>query len=147
MAGGVGVRDVNAHTFVKAYAAHLKRSGNLAVPEWVDTVKTGPSRELGPLDPDWFYIRCASIARRIYLKPGIGVGALKTIYGARQNRGTRPSRHAKASGSVARKALQSLEKLKLLEADPNGGRRVSPEGQRDLDRVAMLCVSRSSLSS
>jgi ribosomal protein S19E (S16A) len=62
----------------------------------------------------------ASVARHIYLRPGCGVGALKTLYGSRKNRGNRPSHHAESSGSVARKALQSLEKLKLLEKDPEG---------------------------
>ena len=57
------VRDVNAHTFVKAYAAHLKRQGNLAVPAWTEYVKTSASRELGPLDPDWFYIRVGKLFR------------------------------------------------------------------------------------
>lgn len=54
---GVTVRDVDSHKFVKAYAAHLKRSGKLAVPSWVDLVKTGTNRELAPYDPDWFYVR------------------------------------------------------------------------------------------
>ena len=114
------VRDVNAHTFVKAYAAHLKRQGNLEVPKWVDIVKTSAARELAPVDADWFYTRVASMARHIYLRPGVGVGAFRTIHGSSKNRGFRPSHHAESSGSVARKALQALEKLKLLQKDPNG---------------------------
>jgi small subunit ribosomal protein S19e len=51
------VRDVNAQDFVKAYAAFLKKTGKLEVPKWVDIVKTGTFKELGPLDPDWFYVR------------------------------------------------------------------------------------------
>lgn len=62
----------------------------------------------------------ASVARHIYLRPGAGVGALKVAYGSRKNRGSRPSHHAESSGSVARKALQSLEKLKILEKDNAG---------------------------
>lgn len=114
------VRDINAHAFIKAYAAHLKRSGNLDVPSWVDIVKTGRAKELPPSDPDWFYIRVASIARHIYLRPSVGVGALKTVHGSRINRGNRPSRHVEASGSIIRKALQSLEKIKILEKDSKG---------------------------
>lgn len=59
---GATVKDVNAHTFIKAYAAHLKRSGNLEVPKWVDLVKTGPAKELAPLDADWFYTRVGKTA-------------------------------------------------------------------------------------
>ncbi len=39
-----------------------------------------------------------------------------------KNAGSRPNHCAKSSGSIARKALQALEKLKLVEKDPNGGR-------------------------
>ena len=48
-----GVRDVSAHDFIKAYSEHLKRSGKLEVPAWVDIVKTGTFKELAPYDPDW----------------------------------------------------------------------------------------------
>jgi small subunit ribosomal protein S19e len=54
---GVNVKDVNAHEFVRQYAAYLKRSGKLEVPKWVDLVKTGAFKELAPYDPDWFYVR------------------------------------------------------------------------------------------
>ena len=82
----------------------------------------------------------ASVARHLYIRPGAGVGAMKMIYGGRKNRGTRPSHHADASGSVARKVMQALEKLKLVEKTAEGGRRMSREGQRDLDHVAALCA-------
>lgn len=52
-----GVRDVSAEDFIKAYSSHLKRSGKLDIPTWVDVVKTGPQKELAPYDPDWFYVR------------------------------------------------------------------------------------------
>lgn len=135
---GVCVRDVDAQKFVAAYAAHLKRSGKLSVPAWVDIAKTAAFKELAPYDQDWFYTRTASLARHIYLSPGTGVGALRTVYGGRKNRGTLPSKCALASGNVIRKALQALEKLKLVSTDAKGGRRITSDGQRDLDAVAQL---------
>ena len=39
-------------------------------------------------------------------------------------------------GSVERKVMQALEKIGVLEKDPRGGRRISQDGQRDLDRIA-----------
>ena len=33
MTGGVTVKDVSSHAFVKAYAAYLKRTGKLEVPK------------------------------------------------------------------------------------------------------------------
>lgn len=47
----------SAESFIEAYASHLKRSGKLEVPNWVDLVKTGTFKEQGPYDPDWYYIR------------------------------------------------------------------------------------------
>ena len=47
----------SADAFINAYASHLKRSGKLEVPTWVDIVKTGHYKELAPYDQDWFYIR------------------------------------------------------------------------------------------
>lgn len=52
-----GVRDVSAEDFITAYSAHLKRSGKLEIPTWVDIVKTGCQKELAPYDPDWYYVR------------------------------------------------------------------------------------------
>lgn len=78
----------------------------------------------------------AALARRIYVRPEAGVGALKKVYGSSINRGSRPHHHRAASGSVIRKALQALEKIKVLEKHPNGGRRITQTGQKDLDRIA-----------
>jgi len=42
------------------------------------------------------------------------------IYGGRKNNGTCPSHFCAGSSSVARKALQALEHLKIVEKDTNG---------------------------
>merc|ERR1711992_151869 len=76
MPGGVTVKDVNPQDFVRAFAAHLKKS-KLKVPEYVEIVKTSKAHELGPTDPDWFYVRAASVARHVYLRPNVGVGAIR----------------------------------------------------------------------
>jgi Ribosomal protein S19e len=57
---GTTVKDVSAADFVSTYAAHLKRVGNVELPQWVDTVKTASRKELAPYDPDWYYIRVGS---------------------------------------------------------------------------------------
>jgi len=82
---GVTVKDVPAQEFVQAYAQHLKRSGKIRVPKWADLVKTATFKELSPYDPDWYYIRAASIARKVYLRGGLGVGKLRQLYGGREN--------------------------------------------------------------
>ncbi|KAG5842916.1 hypothetical protein ANANG_G00182830 [Anguilla anguilla] len=111
---GVTVKDVNQQEFVCALSAFLKKSGKLKVPDWVDTVKLAKHKELAPCDENWFYTRAASTVRHLYLR-----GAW-----------------ARGSKNVARKVLQALEGLKMVEKDPNGGRKLTPQGQRDLDRIA-----------
>lgn len=134
------VRDVDASTFIDAYAQHLKRSGKIEVPTWVDIVKTGHFKEQAPYNPDWFYVRAAALARHIYLRKAVGIGHLRKFHGGASNRGFRPSHHADASGSVQRKVVQGLEGIGVLEKDPKGGRRISQDGMRDLDRIAVACL-------
>merc|ERR1712093_621466 len=120
------VRDVTAEAFIAAYSSHLKRSCKLEIPVWVDVVKTGTGKELAPYDQDWFYIRVAALAK---------------LHGGSVNRGQRPSHHADGSRSVERKVLQALEKIGVLEHDTaRGGRRITIDGQRDLDRIASAIV-------
>lgn len=109
----------------------------MEVPSYVELVKTSASNELPPQDAEgWFYKRAASVARHIYLRKQVGVGKLNKLYGGSKNRGPRPGKHVDASGSVNRRVLQSLEKIGVLEISEKGGRKISENGQRDLDRIA-----------
>lgn len=136
---GIGVKDVSAAAFIKAYAAHLKANDRIQLPPWVDIVKTGAFKELAPYEPDWYYIRAASIARRVYKQQNLGVGALRVHYGGRNKRkGTVPEHFAKASGGLIRHILKQLESLDLVEksTQSKGGRKISAQGQRDMDLIA-----------
>ena len=58
------------------------------------------------------------------------------IYGGRQRNGVMPSHFSRGSKTVARRVLQALGGLKMVEKDPDGGRKLAPQGQRDLDGTA-----------
>ena len=58
------------------------------------------------------------------------------IIAGRQRNGVCPSHFCRGARGVARKALQSLEQLKLIEKTPDGGRKLTVQGRRDLDRIA-----------
>ena len=90
--------------------------------------------------PCSFTCHSAAVARHIYLRKDVGIGALTKLHGGRNRRGNRPSHHANSSASVQRKVCQSLEKIGVLEQTGNGGRRISQDGQRDLDRIATAVV-------
>merc|ERR1712061_157385 len=134
---GVTVKDVEADKFIVAFAQHLKRQGRFEIPKWADIVKTAKFKELPPSDPDWLYVRTASMVRKIYIRVGMGVGAFRKVYGGQLRRGTRTNVFSKSSGKIARYILQQLEEMGLVEQDDNGGRRITKEGQRELDTVAV----------
>ncbi|XP_013108573.1 small ribosomal subunit protein eS19A [Stomoxys calcitrans] len=139
---GVTVKDIDQHACVKAVASFLKKTGKLKVPDQMDIIKTAKYKELAPYDPDWFYIRCASILRHLYHRSPAGVGSITKIYGGRKRNGVHPSHFCRAADGAARKALQSLEHARLIEKHPDGGRKLTPIGQRDLDRIANQIVSK-----
>eukprot|EP00406_Dinophysis_acuminata_P051458 CAMPEP_0179302956 /NCGR_PEP_ID=MMETSP0797-20121207/48332_1 /TAXON_ID=47934 /ORGANISM="Dinophysis acuminata, Strain DAEP01" /LENGTH=152 /DNA_ID=CAMNT_0021012503 /DNA_START=38 /DNA_END=493 /DNA_ORIENTATION=+ len=131
------VKDVRPETFIAAFAQHLKRQGRFEIPKWADVVKTSKSKELPPSDPDWLYVRAASMVRKIYIRGGVGVGKFRRIYGGQERRGTRTNKFCLSSGKISRYVLQQLEEMSLVEQAEDGGRRITNEGQRELDTVAV----------
>lgn len=107
------------------------------MPKWADIVKTGKHKELPPNDPDWIYVRAASMVRKIYIRGGIGVGAFRKVYGGQNRRGAMTNVFSKGSGAIARYILKQLEEMSMVEQDENGGRKITNEGQRELDTVAV----------
>mmetsp|Transcript_1233 Transcript_1233/g.2497 ORF Transcript_1233/g.2497 Transcript_1233/m.2497 type:complete len:156 (-) Transcript_1233:129-596(-) len=134
---GVTVRDIAAKDFITAYSEHLKNSDKFELPVWADTVKTAVFKEMCPADEDWYYIRAASVARKIYLNPGTGVGRLQKWYGGRYRRGSRTEHYRKASAGIIRSIMTQLVDMKVIESSPSGkGRQMTKVGQQDLDRIA-----------
>merc|ERR1712194_79333 len=104
---------------------------------WADVVKTGKQKELAPYDADWLYVRSASMVRKIYIRGGSGVGSFRKVYGGQMRRGTQKKLFSKSSGKIARYILQQLEEMGLVEQEEDGGRKITKEGQRELDTVAV----------
>jgi ribosomal protein S19E (S16A) len=65
------------------------QSGKMELPEWHDLVKTGTHKEMCPMDPDWYYTRAASLARKVYLRGGTGVGAFTKVTCTRTHKHTK----------------------------------------------------------
>ena len=74
------VYDVPADIFISRLAAALK-SENIGKPDWASYVKTGSHAVRPPQDRDWWYTRCASVFRKIYLHGPIGVNDMRIDYG------------------------------------------------------------------
>jgi len=134
---GATVKDVPAGEFIAALAAHFKKSAKIEVPDWADIVKTGIHKELCPQDPDWYFVRAASIARRIYLRGGIGVGEFSRIYGGLNGNGSGRRHFTSAARGLIRRIISQLTELDLLgKKKDKKGRFLTRNGQRELDTIA-----------
>lgn len=124
--------------YIPKLAEELKKMPEFQAPEWVIFVKSGVSKQRVPENPDFWYIRAASILRQLYIQGVVGVSRLRKKYGARKNRGVKPSRFRKASGKMIRVMLQQGEKAGFIEKIKNRdqtGRRLTKKGKEFLDSI------------
>ena len=136
------LKDVSSAQFIREYAAYLKRTDKIQIPHWADYVKTGVNKQLAPYDKDWLYVRAAALARKVYLRPYIGLGALKKEFGGVKNYGTTPCHFVTGSGKLIRYLLKELESKGIIETvrDEDSeraiGRKITSKGQQELDSIA-----------
>jgi small subunit ribosomal protein S19e len=130
----MNIFDVPADKLIEEAAKELEKK--IEMPEWAFYVKTGPHKEHPPVQDNWWYIRAASILRRLYKfgRP-IGIQRLRKFYGGRKNYGTAPEHKVKGSGKIVRTILQQLEQVGYVKKVP-GGRIITPAGKSFLDKIA-----------
>ncbi len=131
------VHDVPADILIQRLSDYIK--GNIeevTPPVWAAYVKTGSHVERAPYDPDWWYVRTASMLRKLYLSGPIGVSRLRKKYGGRKRGGAKPAHFGKAGGNILRSILQQLETAGLASKADNRGRVVSPKGMSLLDALS-----------
>jgi len=129
--------DIPASKLIEKLAEYLKENvDEVTPPPWANIVKTGAHVQKQPQNPDWWYIRCASLLRKIYVHGPIGTERLKAEYGGRKDPGVTPEHVAKAGGTIIRKALQQLEASGLVKSSKPRGRRVTQEGRKLLQELA-----------
>jgi small subunit ribosomal protein S19e len=127
--------DIPADDLIMKLAEQLKKDKKIESPSWTAFVKTGAHTEKIPQNKDWWYTRCASLLRKVYIHGPIGVSDLKSEYGGTKKIGYNLSHHKDAGGAIIRKALQQLEVAGYI-VKKNKGRLVSDEGMKRIDRVA-----------
>ena len=131
------VYDVPADVLIERLTEYIK--GNIrevTPPEWAAYVKTGSHVERPPQDPDWWYVRSASMLRKLYINGPIGVSRLRKEYGGRKRRGVKPAHFRRAGGAIIRHILQQLEATGLVAKEDRKGRAISPKGRSLLDAMA-----------
>jgi small subunit ribosomal protein S19e len=129
------VFDVPADDLILKLSDQLKKDKKISPPEWASYVKTGPHVEKIPQNRDWWYTRCASLVRKVYLHGPIGISDLKSYYGGRKRIGYNLDHHKDAGGAIIRNALQQLEASGYVEKKSKG-RSISNEGMKRVDRLA-----------
>lgn len=132
----MSVYDVPADKLINKVAIDLKENIKLEKPFWANFVKTGVSRERAPDNEDWWWIRAASILRKLYIrnKP-VGVSRLRTVYGGRKNNGVAPEHFYKGSGKIIRTILQKFDEIGFTEKIDKG-RVITIKGRSYLDKIS-----------
>jgi len=129
--------EVPANEYNEKLAEALKQIPEFKMPEWAFYVKTSVARERPPTEQYWWQKRAASILRQLYVNGTVGVGRLRTRYGGRKNRGSKPERFRKGSGKIIRTILQQAEKAGFVEKleGKKPGRKLSDKGKEFLDSL------------
>ncbi len=138
--------DARQQDLVIKAADALKQHKEITPPVWAGYVKTGMSRERPPVEKDWWYLRSASVLRRIRVLGPIGTSKLRRFYGGRKNRGYAPERFYKGSGNIIRKILQQLDKAglsKQVDVQGHKGRIATAKGMSLLDKAAQQVLAKS----
>lgn len=131
------IYNIPAEKIIERTVEYLKDNvPEVTPPPWVAFVKTGSHRENPPRDPDWWYIRSASLLRKIYINGPIGIARLRKEYGGRSRKGN-VGKHKKSGGAVIiRSSLQQLEKAGLIKTVEKKGRIITNKGTALLDSLA-----------
>ncbi len=129
------VYDIPADMLIRQVAEELKKNPHIQPPDWAGFAKTGVHQQMPPENDDWWYVRAASVFRRVYIDGPIGTQKMRTIYGGKRDRGSAPSQFRRGSGSIIRKVLQQLEAAGYVSRTGEG-RVVTAAGRSFIDNVA-----------
>ena len=59
--------DVNPTELINKAAIELKKAKAVQIPDWALYVKTGAGKERVPDNQEWWFVRAASILRKVYV--------------------------------------------------------------------------------
>ncbi len=128
------IKEVEGAILIDSAAKKLKEMG-IKKPEYIEFVKSGAGKERVPDNPDYWYVRCASILRQVYLNGPIGISRLRTRYGTRKRHVVHTHHMKRSGGSSIKDAFDALEKLEYVKKEKNG-RVLTRKGRSFLDKTA-----------
>ncbi len=130
------VRETEPAKVIGKAAEMLEKAKMVQPPVWANLVKTGISRERPPEQENWWYLRAASMLRKLYFYQPLGLSDFTKVYGGRKNRGHKPEHTYRAAENHIRKMLQQLEKAGLVRQEKGKGRLLTKEGKQFLESAA-----------
>ena len=130
------VYDVPQEELISRLAEHLRHVSQVAPPIWTAFAKTGSHVMRQPIEKDWWYVRAASLLRKIYLHGPIGLSELESAYGGKKEVSYAVGHHRDAGGSAIRKAIQQLEAAGLVAKQGRKGRILTGKGVSLVDRMS-----------
>jgi len=131
------VYDVHGQNLVFDLAEALKNLESITIPEWSVSAKTAAHKENAPDTDDWWYMRSASILRKIYLEGPLGTERLARMYSGSKDRGGKPNKSHPGGRKIIRTVMKQLEAAELITYEKGKGRKISPRGQSMLDGIAL----------
>ncbi len=133
----MSINSIEPATLIQAISEKLRDYPEIKPPEGSMLWKTAFFKEFAPHDHESFwYIRAASLLRKVWKFGPVGVNKLRKEYGGKNRRGSKPAHSGKGAGKIIRVALQQLEQANLIKTTEKKGRQVSSEGQSLLERTA-----------
>ena len=130
------VYDVPPKELIDSVAKKLQSEEAINLPEANLFSRTGINKENPPSEKNWWYTRCASILRKIYVSDTIGIERLRAEYGGKRDKGSKPYKAARGSGSIVRRAVQQLEKAGYVARIKGKGRVLTPKGRSFMDNAS-----------
>lgn len=126
--------EAESQKLIVKTAEKLKGS-DIVKPEYLVYAKSGAGKERVPLDPDFWFVRMASILRQTYLNGPIGISKLRSRYSNRKRHVIHRHHKVPAGGSAIKDAFDALEKLGYVKKTKEG-RVITPKGRSFMDKTA-----------
>jgi len=133
------ILSINPIEYNLKLAEALKEIPEFEKPEWAEYVKSGPNKQRPIEDEEFWHKRAASILRQIYKNKVVGVNRLRTRYGSKKSRGSKPEEFRKAGGKIIRVVLQQCDKAGFTEVvnvkGKRAGRKLTEKGIKFLESI------------
>ena len=131
--------DLPAQEYNLKLAEALKKIEEFKMPEWAAYIKSSPSKARPIEDENFWHKRAASILRQVYINGTVGVNRLRTRYGSKKKRGSKPEEFRKSGGKIIRTILQQSDKAGFSEIfkvkGKRAGRKLTAKGKEFLGGI------------